>query len=53
MAAARRYGLAHAAGWGAATILGVALGALIASSALTRDLFEPTIEFCGRCRRRR
>ena len=32
-------------GWGAATILGVALGAAIASSALTRDLFEPTIEF--------
>ncbi len=33
------------AGWGGATILGVALGAVIASSALTRDLFEPTIEF--------
>jgi ABC-type nitrate/sulfonate/bicarbonate transport system permease component len=33
------------AGWLGATALGVVLGAAIASSALTRDLFEPTVEF--------
>lgn len=33
------------AGWLAASIVGVALGAAIASAALTRDLFEPTVEF--------
>ena len=33
------------AGWLGATLLGVTLGAAIASSAVTRDLFEPTVEF--------
>lgn len=33
------------AGWLAATALGVILGAVIASSTVTRDLFEPTVEF--------
>jgi len=33
------------AGWLAATVLGVVLGAAIASAAVTRDLFEPTVEF--------
>jgi ABC-type nitrate/sulfonate/bicarbonate transport system permease component len=32
-------------GWLGACMLGVALGAAIASSALTRDLFAPTVEF--------
>ena len=33
------------AGWLAATVIGVVLGAAIASAAVTRDLFEPTVEF--------
>ena len=33
------------AGWIAATVLGVILGAIIASSTTTRDLFEPSVEF--------
>jgi ABC-type nitrate/sulfonate/bicarbonate transport system permease component len=33
------------AGWLGATLLGVILGAAIASSPVTRDLFEPTVEF--------
>jgi sulfonate transport system permease protein len=33
------------AGWLAATALGVVLGAIIAASPTTRDLFEPTVEF--------
>ena len=33
------------AGWLSATVLGVMLGAVIASAAVTRDLFEPTVEF--------
>ncbi|MFM9884451.1 MAG: ABC transporter permease [Burkholderiales bacterium] len=33
------------AGWGAASIAGVAIGAAIASSAIARSLFEPTAEF--------
>jgi sulfonate transport system permease protein len=33
------------AGWGAATLAGVALGGAIASSAMARNLFEPTAEF--------
>jgi sulfonate transport system permease protein len=33
------------AGWLGATALGVILGAAIASSPVTRDLFEPTVEF--------
>jgi ABC-type nitrate/sulfonate/bicarbonate transport system permease component len=32
-------------GWLGATLLGVVLGAAIASSPVTRDLFEPTVEF--------
>jgi sulfonate transport system permease protein len=32
-------------GWGGATLLGVVLGAAIASSPIARDLFEPTVEF--------
>jgi len=32
-------------GWLGATMLGVILGAAIASSTVTRDLFEPTVEF--------
>jgi sulfonate transport system permease protein len=32
-------------GWLAATALGVVLGAAIASSAVARDVFEPTVEF--------
>jgi sulfonate transport system permease protein len=32
-------------GWLGATVIGVVLGAAIASSTVTRDLFEPTVEF--------
>ncbi len=32
-------------GWGGAALLGIAIGAAIASSALARDLFQPTVEF--------
>ena len=33
------------AGWGAATVVGVVLGAAIASSVVARNLFEPSAEF--------